>query len=677
MAFAVPGEPTQTSHVDNSQLTPPKKWVPKIRTGFFYVGDRQYYLFEKKATCYLAEITWTRLRLAAVVDPATITVYFRGIEVSAEAYRVDGPYIEVNHSRLYTTYPGKTFNELHLDVDWHDPVDLGIEFAPDDTIRVVGTGKYSVTGSGTFTSVVVDQYIPLYDGERIYRFDVIPERHAPVVITDDSLYSWDGRQFSPQFSIDYSTGELTFNAAKQLLYNSFFDNGTDYWMPIGGGIGTISQSDAFYGEIGRKPYIGLFMMQFDVGTGVGIKQRIRVEETRPHAFNTLVRAVQAATVYLTFRYYDVTNTLLGTDTDSLFLPAGSDWTKIHKLINRYNQVRNPDYEMPAGTYEMEIELTHDGNSLDVDHICLYESHLETDLYTPNPLSTVEFEVGTGLYYTHYHELIWDHHGRVNGNLFVQEEINVNPMFRVFPVGFIYFYEFDGVADYGLGHGGLLYDTESESFIQTRGRKHVPYAKTSGIGKLTQVGYFDLWNPAWTEEAVHVARYPEVVVLDLEGQYGEQIKTTSTTINTDAAAGDRQLSVAATPIPDNEGYVLIGSEAFRFTRDGNTFNIGSPLVSSYSSGENVTFEHKRLRVFTGDVGRILVWARDENGTGVGQMDVKVTQNNLVGTVNVDLIYPKTDPDGLAILEISGSDGSSCDVIVQVGNISNGMEVGIFA
>ena len=152
-----------------------------------------------------------------VIDPKTAEVEFRGIVVPPEAYRFDGHYIEVNHASL--SHAGTHIEGVHLDVSLLDPFGLGILFTPGDFITVRGDTGYSVSGSGTFTSISVEHRIALNEGTQYYEFPVIPNPVAPVVITDDSIESWNREQIAPEFRVDYTTGRLYINEHKNLIFN--------------------------------------------------------------------------------------------------------------------------------------------------------------------------------------------------------------------------------------------------------------------------------------------------------------------------------------------------------------------------------------------------------------------------------------------------------------------------
>lgn len=132
------GEPT-TSVVSipaSLNVEYPPRFTPKLRAGHFWMQDRHHYLYSRKASCYLEDITWYTKALVSEVLPGSETVYVKGIDVTGSGqYKFVGNKIYVNGASL--SHPGTLIQETNYDFSLLDPLALGDVFNPDDAVKVV------------------------------------------------------------------------------------------------------------------------------------------------------------------------------------------------------------------------------------------------------------------------------------------------------------------------------------------------------------------------------------------------------------------------------------------------------------------------------------------------------------------------------------------------------------
>jgi len=181
-------------------------WRPRVHTGFFYVGDRTYYLYDTKITRWLNDITWVKVPLPQVLvnDGRTLTVpaldaaitYLpNGYVLTSDYYKIKNDEVWINLSFLNPEtspgYSGDPFSAtIRLSFQYEDVVgqDITLQWTPNTVIAISSL-------------------------ERVYLLDPEPTAGAPVVLTDvlaDPLLPSASRH--PQFAVE--DGELTFLDSK-------------------------------------------------------------------------------------------------------------------------------------------------------------------------------------------------------------------------------------------------------------------------------------------------------------------------------------------------------------------------------------------------------------------------------------------------------------------------------
>jgi hypothetical protein len=249
-------EPPQNFTIEEA-----KKWRPRMKSGYFYVQDREYYLYAKKVTQSLKDITFTKFELE--FDPTSIkSLTVSGVEYSN--WYIDGNSVVVNHRDL------DAFFTLWLTLVWDDDFwdyVLGAQFEPDTEVEIEYCHNEWNPGTESFDEVSNTELFKVKDGYTDYKFQVIPSPGSPVVITDDKITDENPIDYSPKFSVDYATGFLSFHGQNNLVQNSDFckweeEMGVYHprdWIESSGT--SLRATDAFYGPYSIIPQSGSYVFQ--------------------------------------------------------------------------------------------------------------------------------------------------------------------------------------------------------------------------------------------------------------------------------------------------------------------------------------------------------------------------------------------------------------------------------
>lgn len=222
------------------------KWHPKVRTGFFYVGDSQFYLFADKKTVWLDDITWYVYDTGKPVHQITEAKYGT-YDIDTQALKIEGDCILVNLSFL---------NPLR--VPGYDTVNVY-----EHEIML----SYTYVGGDEELTQVEESNIVFHPAAapRKYYLDPIPSSGPPIILTNFEVSSEiDDEYLHPQFSVDYDTGELTFlthglrNQLNNPLFNCYYTTSTGSypcdWLTQSDPI-TLPYTLLRKGYIGSKSYL--------------------------------------------------------------------------------------------------------------------------------------------------------------------------------------------------------------------------------------------------------------------------------------------------------------------------------------------------------------------------------------------------------------------------------------
>lgn len=185
---------------------------PKVKAGYFYVNDAQYYLYASKAAYEIKDITWSEFALSAelINIPSDGT---NGIKVIYDNNTLDNNDIIVTGNKILISH-----KNLELS-DWNNH------------IHIIGTVlKWDTSG---FKSETLRHTFRIRDGTTRYLLPDKPTRGAPVVITDDKVtYSDDPELLNREFKLVEDTKldkiEVLFSGPDNLIDNPQFDE-PDYF----------------------------------------------------------------------------------------------------------------------------------------------------------------------------------------------------------------------------------------------------------------------------------------------------------------------------------------------------------------------------------------------------------------------------------------------------------------
>lgn len=183
-------------------------WRPEVKSGHFFVRDKDYYLYSEKGAYTLGNISRTKIKLPAPILRNTVKVFVSGVEVTDEKY---------------WEIAGTTFYLNHLD--------LAIS-SDNDGIIVEGQVRSWDDASQSFVLGNLRVQRQLKDGKRTYWLPKNPVDSAPIVMTDDTVQLLDPEHMLPQeFSTHYDSTqdktEIRFAHGENLIQNPQFDYGID------------------------------------------------------------------------------------------------------------------------------------------------------------------------------------------------------------------------------------------------------------------------------------------------------------------------------------------------------------------------------------------------------------------------------------------------------------------
>ena len=507
-------------------------WLPRVRTGHFYVNDRAYYLYADKQTKTLGDVTCLVFELAEVPVPGTVSVRVEGVDYSN--YLVEGNrlILKLDDEESFVDL----WSALEHDVSQWGFILNGFSFGPSNEVVVsyefldwsTGSTSYA-TLSGTETHRIknadeIKYTITARDSVLVPEFTGVtlptgfipcpPVDGAPVVITDDCIEYTDQRGFQTEFALDYSTAELTFNAARNYLQNPAFkilSTGVQFSDPtyqypleweVADSTGVVLNTGvAYYG-----------VNCFQILNPNELVQTVDLEQTKllnkPWTISAYAQGgvAQLCVNFLdaTGGYIDATGAPTGTQQPDRTLCTfsktfgSSTWARGTMTFGEPSVICDDTGSLltvPEGTVLAEIKLKNSSGTPCVDAVQLEEGYAATQFEPLDPNMTLEFETSRSGFW------IPDPSGQLP---FEINHLDINPMNMPAPGGYLFGEEFSNVEDYQLEVGeftttvvgsptGVVEITGSIDAIL--GRRDLPYAKTSGFTKLRQRATFHLENQA--------------------------------------------------------------------------------------------------------------------------------------------------------------------------------------
>lgn len=490
------------------------RWMPKVKAGYFFIGDRKYHLYALKKCIRVEQCK--KLRLHMAVLPSTITS-LKIDSVSYTNYIIDGLDVVVDLEDIdqhintwYSSVWGERRKGYYAD---------GVILTEDAEIEIEYTGMVWDSTTHSFTSVSVTQYFYVRDGEEYYSLPDTPIAGSPVIITDDSKLDSDAREYSIEFDSDYE-GNLTFNAAKNYALNPNFGaaSGSHPEVPLDWELFDATGNMHRFAGTG---YVGLWTLYMNGVTGKA-RSVVPISTIGPLALSVRARMAttgHSGTGYLEIAYRDVDNQILDGDGNVIgIVPDPTPyavraigdlddrtWTEISLVVGDNTDVEPTDDTVPSGVEAVEIRLFGSGSGpIEFDAVQLQKSALVTQYGYISPGASVEYELnGTGSW-TPDPSSLSDPFTELN-------HVDLNAANEEGHSGFLIMEEFSDTYDSDLPVGGSDTDNPQVTYrgivpktggFWRFGRKNLPYARVDGKNKLVHrypqrlenQGYNDPVNP---------------------------------------------------------------------------------------------------------------------------------------------------------------------------------------
>lgn len=428
-------------------------WYPKLKRGYFYSNEREYYLYSKKECKTLGQLSVTTFYLpGTVVHNKPIIVRVAGTVITKDNYDLLKDKFILHHGNL-PIYNGHEEVEIEGYIaNWN-----GDAFNYSKTIYRLKINE------GTTSYILPDNFVAI----------------GPVVITDDLTFPTDKDAISNrEFSVDFNglDIELKFANHTNLISNGQFDYADSDSSPalwsaknalVAGPLTAwLSVAGEFTCQIDREGYIGTILP---------------VSNQDPYCFTFHTRSSGKGQVKYTIEYYDANYTTLGLVEEGT-LELTDKWVRhlitfgtdgVDDLITTpsvpYPVSLIAKYTPPPNAAKVAIKLYYIDNIMfpsvmEVDAV-QYEITKSPTLYHRKPFLseiTVEYETEVDDY-------------------FVDSNLSMSPVTNLLSDGFLFIPELPAV-NYGGPNNPM--STTLHEWRWPAGRTSIlPWARTKGKDKL--------------------------------------------------------------------------------------------------------------------------------------------------------------------------------------------------
>lgn len=439
-------------------------WYPKLKRGYFYSNDREFYLYSKKETKTIGEIAITKLYLPSAI------AHNKPIDVRVAGKKVDKTYYDLVKDQLFL---------LHKDL----PISTG-----DEEIEI--TGSISNWNGDSFIYSSVLYRLKINEGETRY---ILPDNYVntgPVVVTDDMSYPTDSdiisnREFAISFDSYFDRSELKFANHSNKIINGQFDYASTSGVPTywDSSLCEVTNAVAPYFSVAGSKVASLSNQGY-------IKTTLPVNTGDDFSLSFHARSQGSGDVSWEIEYYDASYNILGVvNTGSV--PAKNQWQRYAIGFNQSGvdfNLTTPQkpypcewvtgYNPPSRAYLMSVKLKHNYSPAFTGDLLLdaiqYEEKANPSLYHRKPFYgelTVEFETSTESH-------------------FIDSRLSMSPVTNLSTDGFLYIPEIPA-AMYGGPYTPAV--TTLHEWRWPHGRKTVmPWARTKGKDKLRKrpSGFFN-------------------------------------------------------------------------------------------------------------------------------------------------------------------------------------------
>lgn len=298
---------------------------PKIKTGYFYSYEREYYLYSKKECKYIGELAHTSFELPAQpVSTLPMNVYVRGVKIT------DFSYIDIRGRQL-------VLRHKDLDIsDGNETIELQcwIQVWKDNGFSYQNTHYRFKINEGRTRFFLPEKYVP----------------KGPVVITDDvtnfgDYQKYSNREFSVVFDEEENRSEIKFHNYSNKFYNAQFDQKlTSSGNPVPtswASVNTIVST----GEYPHYQVVGDYVAK--VYPAGYIKQRVEVNTGNSAlSWHSCAKDINGTnTPFCDLTFYDINNNALNYTITNSFTPEET-WKRYYitlgKESNYFNTVTGFD-----------------------------------------------------------------------------------------------------------------------------------------------------------------------------------------------------------------------------------------------------------------------------------------------------------------------------------------------
>lgn len=486
-----------------------------------------YYLYAKKETRTLSDLRVSIFELSKAPVPNSIVVTYNGL--GYDSWLLNGNELHFVHCNPLEWRP--LYLSLYSNADHRAHMEKGI--LPDLTVAVRYTYLTWNGATRQFDETTTTESFTRANHEKgtYYKFfqaatssqrtagsstpwkthkslSPFTPRYAPVVVTDDNVEYYDKRGYSNEVAVDTSAGTLVFNPQENLLTNpglEIISGGNAFGWTKRNSSGAVIPASVIGGS---TSVYGDYHLRLNTGETLHQTARLRSLDLHRVSFygrveggDDTIRLV-INPVDLNGNYRDSSNNTAGTPYDSSvqifttdFQGSADDWRRYEAVVGEsteYFSHNDPPFAsdvvvniLPASTTSLELRVVAAGaRPIRLDALQLHKGGETAPFLGITGDATVEYESDPdGVYQT-----------SPSSTAFLRDNVNTDPLRSQKPDGFLAFYAMGSSDDWQLKRGSDLMGTAGQ-MTSVLGRYHLPYARTSGIGKLHERQAFH--NEGWS------------------------------------------------------------------------------------------------------------------------------------------------------------------------------------
>jgi len=430
-------------------------WFPKLKRGYFYSNEREYYLYSKKQTSTIGAIAVTSFSL-----PASL-VHNKEITVKVSGKEIDLSYIDLTKNTLILYHRDLTI------------------ITGEEEIEIAGW--ISNWNGDAFNYNKVLYIFKIKEGDTKY---LLPDSYVnvgPVVVTDDKAYPTDSdyisnREFALDFDSEMGLSEVVFANHTNLITNCQFDytaTGSHplFWQSY---LATVLPASTTIPSVAGVNICSLPDQGY-------IRKLLPISTTQGYSFSFHSISAGSGVVNWNVKYYDANYDSLG-QVDTGSIPLQSTWTRNAFLFNSTGQ--DFDTLVPKVPYAC-TQLSTYYPPTRAAYCSIQLEHNYNPAYTGNMfLDAIQYEATNvpTLYHRRlfFNEMTVEYESSVDSE-FVDTHLSISPVTNLISDGFIYIPEIPAIT-YGGPNSPAI--TTLHEWKWPHGRQFIiPWARTKGKDKL--------------------------------------------------------------------------------------------------------------------------------------------------------------------------------------------------